>query len=390
MKQKLALSWSANTTWLRRLRVMTVKEMLQLFRDAALMLFIVYAFTLDIYIAGTGISFDLKNAVVVVRDSDHSAASREITYRLRPPYFHMKKEILDDRAGLRLLDKGEAMAVLDIPSQFQKTLLKGEPAALQFQVDTSNSVLGQLAASYAAQIVGQLGFDAAMERMGLTPESLEQVPLIEREHRVWYNPNQDDAWFMSVLELLIIITIFAIFLPAAAMVREKERGTIEQLLVSPLTPFQIMAAKVLAMTLVILAGTAVSLLVVLVPIIGLPVKGSIPLFFAFTALYAFTMAGFGLFVASVTRNLAQAGMLSILILAPTLLLSGAWTPPEAMPVWLQYLMTICPMYHFLDIAYGILLKGAGMDILWDSVLVMTLLGVAVFSFGMWRFRRQFQ
>lgn len=141
----------------------------------------------------------------------------------------------------------------------------------------------------------------------------------------------------GVFELLNIVTVFSILLPAAAMVREKERGTVEQLLVSPLSPFQIVFPKVLAMTLVIVLGSALALFGVLQLGFAVPVRGSAVLFLLLTALYVFTTAGLGLAAATLARNLAQVGMLSILILAPMIFLSGAWTPPEAMPAWLRAL-----------------------------------------------------
>jgi ABC-2 type transport system permease protein len=271
---------------------MAIKELLQLLRDTALLGFLVYAFTLDIYLAGSGVSLELKNATLVVHDADHSFASRELIHRFRPPYFRFKGELENAREGLRLLDRGEAMVMLDIPPRFQESLLQGQPTSVQMQVDASNSVLGFLAASYGAQIVGRFGLEVGSLGQGLTADSRQTVPLIRDEHRVWYNPNHNEAWFTSIAELLTVITLFAILLPAAAMVREKERGTVEQLLVSPLTPFQIMFPKVLAMTVVILAGTAISVFAVMQPFFQLPIKGSLALFFVLTTLYTFTTAGF--------------------------------------------------------------------------------------------------
>ncbi len=375
--------------WLRRLRVLTAKELLQLSRDLALMFVIIYAFTLDIYIAGSGVSLQLNQAAIVVIDGDHSLASRELIYRFRPPYFRLDGEVEDASTGLRLLDQGKAMALLDVPPNFQKHLLEGRPTGVQLQIDTSNAVLGTLAASYAGQIVGKYGFDAALERAGLTAASLDTLPRIEDRHRVWYNPNQNDAWFFAIAELMTVITVLSIVLPAAATVREKERGTIEQLSVSPLSPIQILLPKVLSMMLVILLGTAVSVFLIMDLAFDVPLKGSLPLFFAVTLLYVFSTAGIGLVAATMSRNLAQVGMLTIMILAPIILLSGVWTPPEAMPPGLRQAMYLSPLYYYIEIGYGILLKGAGLDILWDSLLGLTLLGSLIFAFGVWRFKRQF-
>jgi ABC-2 type transport system permease protein len=372
------------------MRVMTVKEFLQLFRDTVVLCFMVYVFTMDVYLAGSGVSLELKNAATVVHDADHSVASRELIYRFRPPYFKLDGEIANMEQGVRLLDQGAEMLALYIPPRFQENLGRGEPAAVQLQVDSTNSVLGLLAAGYGARIAGEFGLEAALRQTGVATGEQENLPVIQDDHRVWFNPNQNDAWFMSISELLTDITLFAIFLPGAAMVREKERGTVEQLLVSPLSPFQIMFPKILAMTAVILAGTAFSLFGVLEGVFHVPIQGSLILFFAVTTLYVFTTAGLGMFIATLARNMAQVGMLTVLIFLPMIFLSGAWTPPEAMTSWMRGLMYISPLHYFLDASFGILLKGAGLEILWDSVLAIALIGSINFGLGMWRFRRQFQ
>jgi ABC-2 type transport system permease protein len=381
---------SPYTIWLRRVRVMTAKELLQLFRDIPVMLFLVYAFTMDIYLAGSGVSLELTNGRFLVHDADHSAASRELIYRLGPPSFRFEGELQDSQEGAQRLDRGQAMMVLDIPPQFQESLAKGEQTSVQLQVDTTNAPLGLQAASYSARIVGQYGLEASLARLGISADKQDTVPILIDQNRVWYNPNQNETWFMSVAELLTIITVFALALPGTAMVREKERGTVEQLLVSPLTPFQIMFPKVVAMTMVILIGAAVSVFVVLEGIFHVPMRGSLVLFFAVAALYVLSTAGLGLFAATIARNQAEVGLLIMLILAPMLLLSGIWTPPEAMPEMLRYLMAISPLYYFIDISYGIFLKGSGLDILWESIVGMAVIGSINFSLGMWRFRKQFQ
>ena len=375
--------------WWDRIIAMAVKELKQLIRDPVLLLIIAYFFTADIYMAGSGINLNLRNASVMVIDHDHSAASRELIYRFRPPYFDFKGEISGKKEAERLLNKGQILAVLDIPENFQQLLLQGQQVAVQFQVDTSNTVLGTLATGYATQITADFGQDFVIKRLGLNTERMDAIPVIQNRHRVLYNPNQVDGWFMSISELLTVITMLSMMLPAAAAVREKERGTIEQLAVSPLSSLQILLPKVISMGLVILLGVAVCLFLIIIPVFHLPIKGSIGLFFMVTALYVFTASGIGLFIATISRSLAQVTMLVILLMMPILLLSGAWTPPEAMPQAMRWAMTISPLYYFNEMSYAILLKGAGVDILWDSLLGLSVLGVVFFSFGVWRFRRQF-
>ena len=375
--------------WWERIIAMTIKELKQLIRDPVLLLIIAYFFTLDVYMAGSGINLSLRNASVMVNDHDHSAASRELIYRFRPPYFDFKGEISGKNEAEELLNKGRILAVLDIPENFQRHLLQGLPESVQFQVDTSNTVLGTLATVYATEITAGFGQDFIGNRTGMNTEQMTVLPVIQNRYRVLYNPNRIDSWFMSINELLTVITMLSMMLPAAAAVREKERGTIEQLAVSPLSSLQVLLPKVISMGLVILFGVAVCLFFIIIPIFDLPVKGSISLFFAVTALFVFTASGIGLFISTISHSLGQVTMLVILLLMPLILLSGAWTPPEAMPQALQWAMYISPLYYYNEMSYAILLKGAGIDILWDSLLGLTALGAVFFNFGVWRFRRQF-
>jgi ABC-2 type transport system permease protein len=354
-----------------------------------LLSFLLFVFTVNVYLQGSSVSLQLSRAPLVVHDADRSVASRELIYRFRQPYFRLDGEIADPRETARRLDRGEAMVALDIPTGFQESLLRGEPASVQLQVDGTHTVPGFLASSYASRIVGEFGLETARAREGLSTGGPEDVPIVVADQRSLYNPNQSDTWFVPISELLEAITLFSILLPAAAMVREKERGTIEQLLVSPLSPVQIVLPKIVAMTAVILACMTLSLVVILGFIFHVPIRGSLPLFYTVTTLYVFANAGLGLFVATVARTLAQVGLLSLLILAPMILLSGSWTPPEAMPACLRAGTLASPMRHYIEATFAILLKGAGVEVLWDTFLWMAAIGGSIFTFGIWRFRRQF-
>jgi len=369
---------------------MTHKELLQLFRDIPLMGFLVYSFTLSVYVTGNGIQTQLKNAGLLVSDADQSVSSRELISRFQPPYFRFDGELSHPNDGLLRLDRGRSMMVLDIPVRFHEALIAGEPTAVQLLIDTTNSPQGLSAASYAARIVGQFSQELIMTRNGRASPSSTTVPMILSDHRVWFNQDQNETWFESISHLLRMITIFAVLLPAAALVREKERGTVEQLLVSPLTPAQIMLPKVVAMTLVILGATAVALFGVMLPVFGVPVRGSMALLFFLTALFIVATAGIGVFASTVTKNQAQVGMMTLLVVAPMLLLSGIFTPLETMPVWVRYLMALSPLRYFIEIATGILLKGVGLEMIWSQTLAMVALGSSLFGFGLWRFRKQFQ
>jgi ABC-2 type transport system permease protein len=374
--------------WGRRLAALTQKEVLQLRRDLPLLVFLFYSFSLAVFISGMGIRMQLQNAELLVHDGDHSASSRELIHRFHLPYFRLLGEVNDPREGVRRLDEGTAMLLLDIPPRFHEALTEGQSTAVQLQVDTTNAPQGLSAASYAVQITRRFGSEAALGSLGFSPQ--HALPQIMSAHRVWFNPNQDEAWFQSIAHLLRMVTLFAVLLPAVALVREKERGTVEQLLVAPLSPLQIMLSKVLAMTFIILICAGIAVYGVLRPVFNVPMKGQPGLFFLLTALHVFTTSGFGLVAATLTRNQAQVGMMTLLLVGPMMVLSGITTPYESMPRWVQTMMAVSPLRYYIELTYGVLLKGAGLDVLWKSVATMVLLGGSLFGFGMWRFRRQFQ
>ena len=389
MNRPAAHAATLTRIWMQQVAVLSVKEIRQLLRDRALFIYTVYIFTANIIIAAGGASGELRDAPVRVHDADRSAASRDLIYRFQPPRFRLAGEVDSPATALRLLDRGEAQVVLDIPSDFAESLQRQQLAHVQALIDTSQANNGYLASSYAARIVARFSEEQAQRNVLRAGGDLRHTPAIRNELRVWYNSGLNDKWFNTISELLTMVTVACILLPAAAMIREKERGTLEQLLVSPLTPLQIMLSKLLSMMLVMLCGTTVAVFGIMRPFYGVPFVGSVPLFFALTALYAFTNAGLGLAAATFARNSAQVGLVVLLMVMPIVMLSGTWTPMESMPAWLRSIMYLSPMRHYIEIAYGILLRGAGIGILWTSVLPMVAIGVALFALGLARFRRQF-
>lgn len=371
-----------------QIRVLTAKELRQLVRDRALLIFIVYSFTLHMFVAAGSEASDLRDARFLVRDLDGTPASRELVSRLLPPHYRPAGEVARPEEALDRLDRGSAVMLVEIPEGFSRTIDEGrQVATVQLLVDTSSANTGYLASAYTARIAARYGAERAQANLSRAG-AREELPAIESRDRIWFNPTLDEKWFATIAELLTMITVACILLPAAALVREKERGTIEQLLVSPLTPFQVMFPKVVAMIVVTLLGTAVAYFGILRPFYGVPSRGSLVLFFGVTALYAFTNAGLGLLAATFTRRTAQVGMLMLLTVMPIIMLSGIRAPLESMPAWLQAAIWFSPLRHFLEVGYGILLRGAGARELWDSVLVMAGLGTVLFTAGLLRFRRQ--
>jgi ABC-2 type transport system permease protein len=372
---------------LRRMRALLAKEFRQFFREWILLLFMVWGFTGMVYLAGSGVSMSLNNAAMAVLDRDQSRLSREFIRRYPAPEFHALEPVARPGQGVAGLDSGKYLGFLVIPNRFQETLLAGKQAEAQLLVDGSNTVLATFVSAYSQRILGELARDALeQDRPQL---GVPKGPRIEAETRTLFNPNRKDSWFTSLTELLNITTLFSMLLPAAAMVREKERGTLEQLLISPAGPVEIMLPKVAAMTVVIVAGAAASLLLVLGPGFDFPMHGSVGAFLAVTALYAAAMAGMGLLVAALSRSLGQAGLMTFLIFAPMMFLSGVWTPPEALPAFIRWLMQLSPLHYYVDLSFGLLLQDAGFSVLWPSVALLALLGSALLGAGLWRLGRQF-
>ena len=305
------------------------------------------------------------------------------------PYFNNKGYIIPSHAKDVGLNHKESMIVLDIPFNFEKNILMQKPTSIQMQIDTSHSIPGHLASMYATRIIMDYGITHSPSSRIFPPSLQENLPPIEDDYRTLFNPNQNDSWFMSVSQLLNVITVFAILLPGSALVREKERGTIEQLLVSPISPIQILLPKILATTFFVLMGILISWVAIINPIFHVPTNGNFLPFLCVAIIYIFTVTGVGLLAATFCKNMSQIGMITILIVAPMIFLSGAWTPPEAMNSIMKLFMVISPLHYFIDIVYNQLFKGAGLDIIWPSLLKLLFIGFLCLIIASKRYRKQF-
>lgn len=374
--------------WLQRLRVMTRKELLHLGRDTALLLFIIYGFTIDVYMAGAGFPFELRNAPFVLLDNDRSEFSRELAGNFQPPLFQLVADVTVPEMSQNLLDRGKALAELEIPPDFYESLRTGRQTEVRMNISATDNVPALLFTSYAEQIISNYGFETVgMHHNGLSESGITTLPVVDDQLRIWFNANLEDSWFMALVELFTIISILSIMLPAAAFVREKEKGTIEQLRVSPLSPVLIIVPKILAMTMVIIGGTFVSIFFVIQPLFDMPLSGNMPLFFLVTAFYVFSTAGIGIAAASIVRTQGQVAMLVILLIMPMLLLSGSWTPPEAMPDIVRICIIALPLYHYFEAGLGIIFRDAGLGQIWPSILGLSIIGALAFQFGLWRVQR---
>lgn len=363
------------------------KELRQFLRDGALVVFLFYGFFISVQLAATGATMELADATVIVVDHDRTPASRELLHRFRPPHFRLLGEAGSDVEAARLLDRGDAVLMLSIPPRFSEDLAAHRAPQVQVLVDTSHATLGGLAASAAASIVARHAAETLGDHGDRGPPPRGSV--IDAQ-RVRFNPNRDERRFAAIDQILKMATLFAMLLPGAALARERERGTIEQLLVSPLSPGRILIAKILPMTLLVTAASTASLIVVVQGLLGIPIAGSIWHFSIVVAALAAAMSGIGILLATIGRTVGQVGLLAMLILSPLMLLSGAHTPPESLPWAVRPVMYLSPLYYSIDAAMGVVLRGAPLPMLAPLVGATLLLAVATFGLALLRFRRGFR
>jgi len=279
------------------------------------------------------------------------------------------------------MDIGLDTFAINIPAGFQRDLLAGRRPQIQVNVDATRMSQAFVGAGHIRAII-----DAEVRAFMLRYRELRQLP-VELELRMRFNPQLEKSWFGSIMEVINKVTMLAIVLTGAALIREREHGTIEHLLVMPVTPFQIMASKVWAKALVVLVATVISLLVVVKGILAVPLQGSLLLFLCGTLLHLFAATSLGILLATLARSMPQFGLLIMLVLLPLQMLLGATTPRESMPDIVQQIMLVAPNTHFVSLAQAILYRGAGLAIVWPQFVMLGLIGIALFLLTLIRFRK---
>jgi ABC-2 type transport system permease protein len=363
------------------------KEFAQIARDRPLAIILLWTFTAAIYSAGNGRATETMNVATAVYDLSQGPASREFLSHLQPPYFKIVAHMRHESDIETWLDRGKAALVVIIPPDFQRRVDGTGQAHIQVLSDGTLAMPATVSIAYIAAISARYSVEVLERRAGIAGSSVVRGPAIDERLRVKFNPNMLSSWFAALLELLNMCTMVSLLLTAANLVREKERGTIERLLVSPARPIEIFLAKVIPTIVLVLALSAVSFVLVLVPAFGLPIRGSLLLFFGVTALYVFAMTSMGIAIALVARNMAQAVLIMILILQPMIFLSGAWNPPEAMSPWLRAISVLSPLRYYIDFGFGVILKGNGASVLMWDIAGIVILGTALFGFSLLWFER---
>lgn len=373
-----------------RLASLVRKEFIQFSRDWVILIIVLYSFTFDIYLVTKGFNLEVRRTPLGVYDLDRSQESRRLVDGFRLPYFLQVAYIQEEAEVRGLLDRGKVSMVVVIPAHFSQHLKEGRETKIQLIVDGTHSNSALIAIGYAARIIEAYSRRIVLENWGLTARGLQLLPQVDLRYRIWFNPNLKSEYFMGLTELFSVITMLSILLPAAALVREKEYGTIEQLLVTPLLPYEIMLAKIIPMGAITFLASFLALFAVLKPLFDIPMVGHIGLFFLATLVFVFTSSGLGLFLASISKSLSEVILLTLLIITPILFLSGSWTPYEAMPFWMKRITYLSPLKYFLEIGFSVFLKGVGFRELWREFAGLLILGGLAFLLGVVKFRSSFE
>ena len=357
-----------------------VKELWSLWRDPMMLVLIVYVFTASVYTKATSMPETLHNAPIAIVDEDNSALSQRVASAFHPPQF-TPPAMIDYGDVDPGMDAGLYTFALVIPPNFQRDVLARRSPALQLNVDATRMSQAFTGSGYIQQIaIGEVNEFVKRYR------GAEPLP-VDLALRARFNPSLDKAWFGSVVQIINHITLLSIILTGAALIREREHGTIEHLLVMPVTPAQIMLSKIWSMALVVLIASFLSLNLMVRGVLGVPIEGSIALFFAGAALSLFATTSMGIFIATLARNMPQFGMLMMLTIMPLQMLSGGTTPRESMPEIVQNIMLIAPTTHFVELSQAILYRGAGLETVWQPFLALALIGTELFFLSLARFRK---
>ena len=369
-----------------RLRSIVWKEFIQMRRDRATLGLMLGIPIMQLTLFGYAIRQDVRNLPTVVFDASRTQESRALVQRFgATDNFLIRGDVASYADALRRIDAGHARAAIVIPEDYARRLKRGRPAQVQVLVDASDPTASQSAIA-AAMLVGQTGnVRIIAERFGADLRDGRQ-PLDIRV-RPLYNPALKSVLFIVPGIIGMILSNILIIITAMAVVREREHGTLEQLIVTPLTRGEIMLGKIAPYLLVGLVQLT-AVLVVGSLVFRVPIRGSIPLIYAMSFLFVFASLGLGLFVSTIARNQAQAIQTSFFFLLPNVLLSGFMFPREAMPPVAEEIGLILPLTHYLQIIRGIVLKGVGLESLWPQALALVGFSTAFITFATLRFNKQ--
>lgn len=362
----------------RRIRALVLKDVIQFARDRTILGVVLWMYTIEVVICAYAMTFEVRDLPVAVVDNDRSRASRDLMHQFDvSDAFDIAGYPQSEQQAQRWMRAGKVGLVLVVPTEFERDLQLGRSPQLQVLLDGTNSNAASLAKEYTAQILR--GFEADFR------QDVNVVTAVRPVVQVWYNRTQTLESFVILSMIIAAITMIGAIHPAASIMREKEVGTIDQLMVTPTRVWEIFVAKTIPTVAVGLIGFFPSLLII--RWFGVPMHGSLALFLAFTAVYLVSAISIGVMVASVTRSLQQTLLLCFFGLFPILFLSGTMTPIESMPDFMQTLTYASPARYYMEVAMGIFLKGNGFAELWRQGLAIACLGALLYLLAGWRFKR---
>lgn len=364
----------------RNVLALGIKELRSLWRDRLMLAFIVFAFTVSTYSAATAIPETLHNVPIAIVDEDRSPLAQRIIDAFYPPNF-ARPELISPAEMDSGMDAGRFTFALDLPPEMQRDVLAGRTPTVQVNVDAT-----RMSQAFAGSGQIQAIINGEVNEFMQGHRAPATLP-VELALRARFNPELNNAWFGGVMQVINNITMLSIILTGAALIREREHGTVEHLLVMPVTPFEIMAAKVWSMGLVVLMAAAFSLAFIVQGALAVPIEGSVLLFLGGAVLHLFATTSMGIFLATVGRTMPQFGLLLFLALIPLQMLSGSMTPRESMPDFIQDIMLAAPNTHFVILGQAILYRGAGFSVVWPQFAALALIGAVLFSISLARFRK---
>ena len=359
-----------------------LKEMVSLWRDPVLLFLIAYSFTFSIYTPAKSAVMDVVNASIAVVDEDDSQAARAIREAFLPPLFLPAAQI-DFKDINREMDSGKYTFVVNIPPRFQSDLERDAKPTVQIVTDATAMSQAGRAPGYIQQIISS----TIQPFWSGRASSANNAPLVQLDTRARFNPNMEQSWFVAVNQLINNISVLAIFLTGAAVLREREHGNIEHLLVMPLHPYELMTAKIWANGLIVILAAVISLFLVVKGALGVPVAGSVLLFVAGLCVYLFSVTALGIMLATLVRSMPQFGLLAFPVFIVMSLLSGGQTPLESMPLPLQKAMQFVPSTHFVSFSQAVLFRDASLSMVWPDLAKMFAIGCAYMVFTLSRFRK---
>jgi len=364
---------------LRNILHLGLKELRGLLRDPFMLALIIFSFTVSVYTSSRSMPESLSSAAIAIIDEDRSPLSSQIGSAFYPPYFMPPVMITTAEMDARM-DAGLDTFALTIPPDFQRDVLAGKVPAIQLNIDATRMSQAFVGNGYIGQIVSS---EVSEYVRHYRADTVAPVDLVLRAR---YNPELDGGWFGAINDIVNSITMLSIILTGAALIREKEHGTVEHILVMPVTATEIMVSKVWSMGLVVLLASSFAMTVVVQGVLGVPVQGSLLLFLTGAALMLFATTSLGIFLATIAGTMPQFGLLLMLVLLPLQMLSGGMTPRESMPEILQTIMLAAPGTHFVILSQAILFRGAGIGVVWPQLLALLVIGTALFCLALARFR----